>query len=182
MTGYRGALLDRLRHYREVAEKAMEQVTDDALFRELSPGSNSIAIIAKHVAGNLRSRFTDFLTTDGEKPDRNRDGEFELGELQTRDDLVEAWDAGWAILLDAIDSLEDGDLDRTVTIGGEPLSVLEALQRSLAHTTYHVGQIVMLAKHYREDEWRSLSQRADRARDLDRWARNDGSLTGGAGE
>jgi len=142
--------------YRSLAESAIAQLADEQLVAAPSPGSNSIAVIVWHVAGNFRSRFTDFLTSDGEKPWRHRDEEFTTRAL-SRDELLAHWADGWAVLFGAIDRLSDEDLERTVTIRGQPFSVIEALQRSLAHVAYHVGQIVYQAKALREGGWRYLS-------------------------
>lgn len=147
---------DLFRTYKRMAESAMAQVTDADLLRQTGGESNSIAIIAKHIAGNLRSRWTDFLTTDGEKPDRRRDAEFEEP-VETRHELMATWEAGWNALFLTLDSLSDDDLDRTVYIRGEAHSVLKAAQRSLAHTVSHVGQMVFLAKHFSGHNWKTLS-------------------------
>src|SRR5262245_53421545 len=134
------------RSYKALGDAALAQVPSDAAFHtELDPDSNSIAIIVKHVGGNLRSRYTDFLTTDGEKPDRNRDGEFEMTEGASRAQVMEWWNAGWSVTLAALESLTPQDLERTVYIRGEAFTVVEALNRSVTHTAYHVGQIVYLA-------------------------------------
>jgi uncharacterized damage-inducible protein DinB len=146
-----------LRGHKRLAEGAISQLRDDELLLQLDPESNSVAVLMKHIAGNIRSRFTDFLTTDGEKPDRHRDQEFEIVPGVTRAQLMEMWEAGWTILFDTISSLQSSDLQRTVTIRGEPLSVLQAMHRAVAHYAYHVGQIVYLAKHIRGAEWKSLS-------------------------
>ena len=136
----------------------MAQVPADAdLHTQIDPDSNSIAVIVKHVAGNLRSRFTDFLTTDGEKPDRNRDGEFEMPERVSRDELVAWWNEGFGIALASIEALTPEDLDRTVFVRGEAFLVPEALSRSATHTAYHVGQIVYVARHLASPNWKSLS-------------------------
>jgi hypothetical protein len=140
-----------------LGDRALSQVTDDDLHRLIDPDANSLAVIVKHVAGNLRSRFTDFLTTDGEKPDRDRDAEFEMPDRATRSDLAAWWESAWAITLGTVESLTPGDLDRTVTIRNEPFLVVEALDRLATHTAYHVGQIVLLAKHFAGSEWTSLS-------------------------
>ena len=145
------------RNFKALAEKALAQVGDDQLHTAIDPDSNSLAIIVKHVAGNLRSRFTDFLTADGEKPDRNRDTEFEMPERATRDQMMASWEAGWAAALGAIEALTPGDLDRTVHIRNEAFLVVEALNRSMTHTAMHVGQIVLLAKHLAGAKWKSLS-------------------------
>jgi hypothetical protein len=144
------------RYYKLLADRAMAQVSDEELFLTLDCESNSIAIIVKHVCGNMRSRWTDFLTTDGEKPDRNRDSEF-AEPASTRQALLEQWESGWAILFGALEPLTDADLGRTITIRGEAHSVMQAINRQVAHYPHHIGQIVMLAKHYACDHWQSLS-------------------------
>ena len=144
------------RNYRSLAERAIAQVTDEQLLVALDADDNSLAVIMQHVAGNLRSRFRDFLTTDGEKPDRNRDGEFEA-RAQTRAALLADWNDGWDIVLRELDALTPDDLTRTVTIRSEAFSVFEALNRSVTHTAYHVGQVVFLAKHLAGASWTSLS-------------------------
>lgn len=145
-----------LRYYKRLAEQAMEQIPNEALGRTLDAESNSIAIIVKHLAGNMRSRWRDFLTTDGEKLDRNRDTEFEAPP-QTRAELMEVWEAGWKYLFDALRPLTAEDLDRTVLIRTEPHSVMQAINRQVAHYAYHVGQIVYLAKHFAGGGWTTLS-------------------------
>jgi hypothetical protein len=145
------------RNYRQLAEAAIAQVTDDQLAAALDSEDNSLAVIMQHVAGNLRSRFTGFLTTDGEKPDRNRDAEFESRPALTRHALLAEWNAAWDILLQELDRLGPDDLERTVYIRREGFAVVEALNRSAAHTAYHVGQIVFLAKHLAGAKWTSLS-------------------------
>jgi hypothetical protein len=145
-------------NYKQLAEKALAQVTDDQLHASLDdPESNTIAVIVKHVGGNLRSRFSDFLTSDGEKPDRNRDTEFEMPERATRAQVMAGWNAGWDAALGTIEALKPADLDRTVHIRGEAFLVVEALNRSLGHTSMHVGQIVLLAKHLAGAGWKNLS-------------------------
>ena len=144
------------RYYKKLGEDAMAQVTDEQLYAVLDPEANSIAITVKHIAGNMRSRWTNFLTTDGEKPDRNRDTEFEEPPA-TREGLMQVWQAGWERVFGALEPLSDADLGRTVTIRGEAHSVMQAINRQAAHYAYHVGQIVLLAKHFRQAEWRSLS-------------------------
>jgi len=145
-----------LRQYKKLAEDAIAQVNDEQLYTTLDPEMNSIAIIMKHMAGNMRSRWTDFLTSDGEKPDRNRDSEF-VDPPPTRAALMELWEDGWNRLFSAIDPLTDSDLSRTVTIRGEPHSVVQAINRQLAHYASHCGQIILLAKHFAADHWKSLS-------------------------
>jgi Protein of unknown function (DUF1572) len=144
------------RYYKKLAERAMAQAPDDALFKELDAQSNSIAIIAKHVAGNMRSRWTDFLTSDGEKTWRNRDSEFE-GPPKTREELMAMWESGWNCLFTALEPLSESDLLRTVHIRSEPHSVMQAINRNLAHTSHHIGQIVYLARHFAGDAWQSVS-------------------------
>ena len=144
--------------YKDLGEQKRDQVPTDAdLHRQIDPESNSIAVIVKHVAGNLRSRFRDFLTTDGEKPDRNRDAEFEMTDAASREEILRWWNDGWRVVLGAIESLTPEDLERTVTIRREELLVVEALHRSVAHTAYHVGQIVYVARHLAGPGWKSLS-------------------------
>jgi Protein of unknown function (DUF1572) len=142
---------------KKLAEDAIAQVCDDELVRTLDAESNSLAIIMRHQAGNLRSRFTDFLTTDGEKPDRNRDGEFEIDRNPGRAAIVAEWESGWARLFSALDALGPDDLLRDVYVRGERLSVVQALDRQMTHHSYHVGQIVFLAKHLRSTAWKTLS-------------------------
>jgi hypothetical protein len=159
--------LVQLRKLKELADRALSQTGPDQLFRVLDPEANSIAVIMKHMAGNMRSRWTDFLTTDGEKPDRGRDREFVLEEGDTSERIFELWEEGWSRVFDAISALEPGDLERTVTIRGEPHSVVEAINRQVAHYAQHVGQIVLLAKHHAGAEWRSLSIPRGRSTDFD---------------
>jgi hypothetical protein len=142
---------------KRLAEGALAQAGDDQLNVALDAESNSLAVIAKHMAGNLRSRFTDFLTTDGEKPDRNRDGEFEMAGPVARQLVMEDWERGWQVLFGALDGLTPADLRREVVIRGERHTVVQALNRQLTHHSYHVGQIVFLAKHLRSDRWKTLS-------------------------
>jgi len=142
--------------YKKMAEGAIQQVTDEQLFATLDEEMNSIAIIVKHMTGNMRSRWTDFLTSDGEKPDRNRDMEF-VEPSATREELLARWNEGWDSVFHALDPLTDSDLERKVTIRGEPHSVMQAINRQIAHYAYHCGQIVFLAKHFKANEWKSLS-------------------------
>jgi Protein of unknown function (DUF1572) len=155
-TSYTKDARDLLRYYKKLGDRAMEQCPDASLFTTLDPEANSIAIIVKHMAGNMRSRWTDFLTTDGEKPDRNRDTEFEEPPV-TRAELMELWERGWKYLFDALEPLTDADASRTVTIRTEPHSVMQAINRQVAHYAYHVGQIVYLARHFAGDKWQSLT-------------------------
>jgi Protein of unknown function (DUF1572) len=155
-TSYIEDSLAIFRQYKKVAELAMEQVTDEQLTAVLDAESNSIAIIVKHMSGNMRSRFTDFLTTDGEKPDRDRDSEF-VDPPATRKALLDAWEDGWSRLFHALEPLSEADLGRSVTIRGEAHSVMQTVNRQVAHYGLHVGQIVLLAKHFACDRWKSLS-------------------------
>jgi hypothetical protein len=145
------------RNYKALGERAMAQVSDADLHRLLDADANSIALIVKHLSGNLRSRLADFLTTDGEKPDRNRDDEFEMSGPVSREELLGWWERGWTVALSTLDGLTPADLERTVTIRQEPFLVVEALNRIATHTAYHVGQIVLLAKHFAGAGWTSLS-------------------------
>jgi hypothetical protein len=144
------------RYYKKLGERAMAQVSDEQLFTTLDDEMNSIAVIVKHMAGNMRSRWTDFLTTDGEKPDRARDSEF-VAPPTTREGVMKLWEEGWACVFAAIEPLTEADANRKVTIRGEAHSVTQAINRQLAHYPYHVGQIVMLAKHLQHEKWTSLS-------------------------
>ena len=147
----------QMRGYKRLAEGAMAQLKDDELFLTLDPESNSIAILVKHMAGNMRSRFTNFLTTDGEKPDRHRDQEFELTSATTRADLTKWWEEGWGRVFAAIETLKPEDVMRTVTVRGQPHTVLQAINRQIAHYAQHTGQIVFIAKHIRSGKWKTLS-------------------------
>lgn len=147
----------QLHQSKRQADRAIAQIAESDLFAVLDPESNSIAITMKHLAGNMRSRWTDFLTTDGEKPDRQRDAEFILEEGDTQEALLARWEAGWQCVFEALAPLTPEDLSRTVFIRGEPHSVLEAINRQLTHYAYHVGQIVLLAKHYAGESWQTLS-------------------------
>jgi hypothetical protein len=155
-TSYLEDAIALFRHYKKLAEGAIAQVSDAQLYESPDLESNSIALIVKHMAGNMSSRWTDFLTSDGEKPWRNRDCEFETPPL-TRVALMEMWEQGWATLFESLTSLAESDLSRTVTIRGEAHSVMQAINRQLAHYPYHCGQIVFLAKHLQHENWQSLS-------------------------
>lgn len=157
-TSYLKDSIDLFRYYKMLAERAIEQCPDEGLFAALDAESNSIATIVKHMAGNMRSRWTDFLTTDGEKPDRNRDSEFEEPP-KTRKELLAMWERGWTCVFDALAQLSDADLARTVTIRTEPHSVMQAINRQIAHYSYHIGQITYLAKHFaaHSGKWTALT-------------------------
>jgi hypothetical protein len=147
----------QMRGHKRMGEGAMSQLSDEDFFATLDPESNSVAILVKHLAGNMRSRFTDFLTSDGEKPDRFRDTEFELTPATTRPDVMKWWEQGWASVFGAIDRLKPEHVMRTVTIRAEPHTVLQAINRQIAHYAAHIGQIVFLAKHLRSSEWKTLT-------------------------
>jgi hypothetical protein len=150
--------IELFRYYKKLAERAIEQCPDEGLFAALDTESNCIAIVVKHMSGNMRSRWSDFLTTDGEKPDRHRDAEFEEPP-KTREELLALWEQGWKYLFDALEPLTDADLTGTVTIRTEPHSVMQAINRQVAHYSYHVGQIAYLAKHFaaKSGKWSALT-------------------------
>jgi hypothetical protein len=147
----------QFRGHKRMAESAMSQLRDEDFFVTLDPEANSVAILVKHLAGNMRSRFTDFLTSDGEKPDRFRDREFEIAESTTHAEVMKWWEEGWNCVFAAIDSLKPEDVMRTVTVRGQPHSVMQAINRQIAHYAQHTGQIVFLCKHLRSSEWKTLS-------------------------
>jgi hypothetical protein len=147
---------DIFRYYKKLGENAIAQCPDAGLVAVLDEQSNSIAIIVKHLAGNMISRWTDFLTSDGEKPNRNRDSEFEEAP-KTRVEILDLWDAGWKCVFTALEGLSDADLTKTVTIRGEEHSVMQAMNRQIAHYSYHVGQIAFLARHYAGPNWKPLT-------------------------
>ena len=150
-------VLLNLRKSKGLADDALAQVDDERFFAAPDPESNSLALIVKHVAGNQRSRWTDFLFSDGEKPDRDRDSEFELGPGDTRADLMARWEAGWTLVLETIGALQPDELLRTVTVRGEAHTALQAIERQLVHYSHHAGQIVFLAKLWAGSSWRTLS-------------------------
>ncbi len=161
-------IIVQLRKYKRLAEKAVGQIDDEQFFETADhEASNSIAIIMKHMAGNMRSRWTDFLKSDGEKPDRNRDQEFVIEEGSSRDSILKTWEKGWEYVFGAISSLQPDDLTRTVTIRGEEHTALEAINRQYAHYAYHVGQIVMLAKDFAGDGWQFLSIPLGKSKEFD---------------
>jgi hypothetical protein len=166
-TSYLEDALEVFRYYKRLAERAMEQTPEEGLFATLDRESNSIATVVKHIAGNMRSRWTDFLTTDGEKPDRDRDSEF-VDPPKTREELLRMWDDGWKRLFSAIEPLSEGDLANTVSIQGEAHSVMQAINRQIAHYPHHIGQIVLLAKHFAGDRWQSLTIPRNRSGDFNR--------------
>lgn len=163
------------RKQKELAEKAVAQVEHQHLFTRLDRESNSIANLMKHMAGNMRSRWTDFLTSDGEKPDRHRNSEFIIERGDTKSGLLERWEAGWRSVFSALQPLTPLDLDRSVLIRGEPHTVLQAINRQLTHYSYHVGQIVFLAKHLGSSQWKSLSIPRGKSEEFNRKTKNSES-------
>jgi hypothetical protein len=149
--------ISTFRGYKKLAEKALGQVNDEEFFHALDEEANSIGVIIKHISGNMMSRWTDFLNTDGEKPDRNRDMEFVVTPQTSRDDLMAQWEKGWSCLFGALEVLQPEDVERKVLIRGQEHTVVEAINRQLTHYAYHTGQIVFLAKHFKSAEWKSLS-------------------------
>ena len=151
------AARDEFHKIKKLGDKAIAQLSDEQLHAKIDPESNSVAIIMRHMAGNMRSRWTDFLTSDGEKPNRNRDAEFEMPAGTTAADVQRSWEHGWSVTLAAVEALTPADLDGEVRIRNEPHSVLQAVSRQLTHYAYHVGQIVLLAKHQQGSAWQTLS-------------------------
>ena len=168
ISNYHADALRSFRNYKKLAERAIEQVSDEDFFALIDPEANSVALIVKHIAGNLHSRWRDFLTSDGEKGDRNRDTEFELiGD--TRDSLMQFWETGWQTLFENVEPLTADDFSRAVTIRGEPHTVVEAINRQLTHYAYHVGQIVLLAKHFKSSDWKTLSVPKNRSAEFNQF-------------
>lgn len=149
--------LAEFRKLKNLADRAIAQVRDEDLFATLDPESNSLAVIMKHLAGNMRSRWSDFLSSDGEKPDRNRDMEFLAEPGDTREGRMEQWEAGWRCVFETLESLTPEDLHKTVFVRAQPLSALDAIQQQMRHCAYHVGQIVFLAKHFAGNNWQTLT-------------------------
>jgi len=166
-TSYVEDSLSLFRYYKKLSEGAMEQLSDQQLFTALDEEMNSVAIIVKHMAGNMRSRWTDFMTSDGEKPDRNRDTEF-VAPPATRAELMRVWNDGWGRVVHALEALSDADLEREVFIRGEAHSVMQAISRQIAHYAYHCGQIVFLAKHLKGSSWKTLSVPRNKSADFNR--------------
>ena len=155
-----------LRAYKKLTEKAIAQLKDEEFFVTLDEEGNSVAVVMKHMAGNMISRWTDFLTSDGEKPDRNRDMEFVIDAQTAKDDVIAYWERGWQCVLNAIEPLTVDDFEKTVLIRGEKHTIVQAINRQLMHYAYHIGQIVFLAKHFRSAEWKSLSIPRNRSADF----------------
>jgi hypothetical protein len=166
-TDYVADSIALFRQYKGLAEKAMAQVSDDEFFRTIDPESNSIAIIVKHITGNMRSRWRDFLTTDGEKADRNRDGEFEMDANATRADIMAIWERDWQLVFDTLAPLTNADLERKVFIRNEPHSVMQAINRQVAHYCNHIGQIIFLAKHFRSTEFKAVTIPRNKSKDFE---------------
>ena len=166
-TSYLTDSLSLFRYYKRLADRAIEQVEDEALYAALDPEANSIAVIMKHMAGNMQSRWAGFLSTDGEKPNRDRDAEF-VDPARPRAELIRVWEDGWQALFTALEPLSDEDLNREITIRGEAHSVMQAINRQLGHYAYHCGQIVLLAKHQQQDKWQSLSIPRGRSAEFNR--------------
>ena len=164
--------LRRFRDYKKLAERAFAQISDEDFFRTLDEESNSIAINMKHMAGNMISRWTDFLTTDGEKPERNRDLEFVMLPETSKDDMLAYWERGWQCVFDAVEPLKPEDLMRTIRVRGQDHTVVQAINRQLAHYAYHVGQKVFLAKHFKSSEWQSLSVPKNRSAEFNAQLQN----------
>ena len=174
--------LRSFRDYKKLAERAFAQLDDADFFRTIDEESNSIALNMKHMAGNMFSRWTDFLTSDGEKPDRDRDMEFVMLPSTTRADMIVYWDKGWECTFNAIEPLTEADLMRTVTIRGQDHTVVEAINRQIAHYAYHVGQIVYLAKHFKSSEWQNLSVPKNRSAEFNQYLEEKMKQPADAGE
>jgi uncharacterized protein DUF1572 len=170
---YLADALSSFRAYKKLADKAIAQTNDGELFVKLDEEGNSIAIVMKHMAGNMISRWTDFLNSDGEKPDRNRDMEFVI-ETSRREDVIAYWERGWKCVFDAIEPLTPADFSGTVTIRGQEHTIVQAVNRQLMHYAYHIGQIVFLAKHFRSTEWQSLSIPRNRSAEFNKYLNETG--------
>jgi Protein of unknown function (DUF1572) len=161
-----------LRAYKKLAEKGMAQLNDEEFFVTIDEESNSVAVVMKHMAGNMFSRWTDFLTSDGEKPNRNRDMEFVIEPQTTKDDVLAYWEGGWACVFEALEPLRPEDCEKKVMIRGEEHTIVQAINRQLMHYSYHIGQIVFLAKHFRSAEWQSLSIPKNRSAEFNAYLTN----------
>jgi len=157
------------RAYKKLAEKALDQISDEEFFARIDEESNSVAVIMKHMAGNMLSRWSDFLTTDGEKPSRNRDTEFVVEPRTTKSNVLAYWDKGWSCVFAALEPLQAEDFDKKVLIRGEEHSIVQAINRQLTHYAYHIGQIVFLAKHFRSTEWKSLTIPKNRSAEFNKY-------------
>ena len=159
------------RNYKKLAEKALDQISDEEFFATIDEEANSVAVVVKHIAGNLVSRWSDFLTTDGEKPTRDRDAEFEIND-DSRKELMEFWERGWQTLFENIEPLTIEDFTKTVTIRGQEHTIVEAFNRQLTHYAYHIGQIVLLAKHFKSVDWETLSIPKNRSAEFNTFLTN----------
>lgn len=178
LSNYHADAIQSFRNYKKMAEQAMEQVSDEEFFALIDPVANSIAIIVKHIAGNLHSRWRDFLASDGEKPERDRVAEFEIAG-DTRESLMEFWETGWQTLFDNIKPLTEKDFKKTITVRGETHTIVEAINRQLAHYPYHIGQIVLLAKHFKSSDWKTLSVPKNKSAEFNQFLA-DGQMAGEA--
>jgi Protein of unknown function (DUF1572) len=167
------------RGYKKLAEGAFAQVSDEEFFQTLDAEANSIAVIVKHMVGNMLSRWTDFLNSDGEKPDRNRDMEFVITNDTTREEMLAQWEKGWDCVFGAVEALQPEDLMKAVLIRGEAHTVVKAINRQMTHYGYHIGQIVLLAKHFRTTEWKSLSIPRNRSADFNTYLTGKAQNAGG---
>ncbi|HEY0431151.1 MAG TPA: DUF1572 family protein [Pyrinomonadaceae bacterium] len=168
-----------MRAYKKLAEKAIAQLKDEEFFVTLDEEANSVGVVMKHMAGNMISRWTDFLASDGEKPDRHRDMEFVVDPQSTKDDVLAYWERGWKCVFDALDPLTPEDFEKTVLIRGEKHTIVQAINRQLMHYAYHIGQIVFLAKHFRSAAWTSLSIPRNRSADFNAYL---GAQSGGVAD
>jgi hypothetical protein len=174
---YLADALSSFRAYKKLADQAIEQMKDDELFVKLDDEANSIAIVMKHMAGNMISRWTDFLNSDGEKPDRDRDKEFVIEGAFSKEDLLAYWERGWKCVFDAVEPLKPDDFERKVMIRGQEHTIVQAINRQLTHYSYHIGQIVFLAKHFRSSEWKSLSVPKNRSAEFNKFLDQSGDRT-----
>ena len=168
VANYHKDAIQTFRNYKGLAERAIEQVSDEEFFAAIDPEANSIAVMVKHIAGNSMSRWRDFLTTDGEKSDRDRDSEFEIT-AETRQALMEFWERGWQTLFDNLDPLTVEDYSKTITIRSQPHTIVQAINRQLTHYAYHTGQIVLLAKHFKSADWKSLTVPRNRSAEFNQY-------------
>ena len=171
---YHSDALSSLRAYKKLADKAIEQTKEDEFFVTLDEESNSIAVVMKHMAGNMLSRWTDFLNSDGEKPDRNRDMEFVIDPQTSKDDVIAYWERGWKCVFDAIEPLSADDFQKRVMIRGQEHTIVQAINRQLMHYSYHIGQIVFIAKHFRSSDWKSLSIPRNRSAEFNQFLDQQG--------
>ena len=171
LTNYKADAIESFRNYKRLAERAIEQISDEEFFALIDAEANSIAVVVKHIAGNLISRWSDFLTADGEKPTRNRDSEFEVAD-ESRESLMEFWERGWHTLFENVEPLTEKDFSKTVTIRGQEHTIVEAINRQLTHYAYHVGQIVLLAKHFKSADWKTLSVPKNRSAEFNQFLAN----------